>query len=363
MKSALQYWLRNPRIQIVFLLVLSVATALLVLAGNSSTADGTAGDGPPRNSNAIPADQRVQIDRWASEGWLTDFGLVDVDLAEIRDILGRDRIPAIDAPQFAAVEDDIELPDQEPVIALEINGDARAYPLRIMMWHEIVNDFVGGEAVTVTYCPLCNSALVFNRVVDGQTLDFGTSGKLRFSDLVMYDRQTHTWWQQFTGEALIGTYTGTELEMIPSRLVSWAEFREDHPNGRVLIPNDDRMRQYWQNPYAGYDTAYAPFLFDGPLPNGLQAMERVVLVKTDPPIAVTLALVEDQGLVEEDGIFLRWNPGQVSALDANRIADGRDVGGVEVFRTEEGVEIPLVHDVTFAFAVNAFEPLTSIRTE
>lgn len=362
MKSALPNWPLTPRARIVLLLTLPVA-GLIALIANASTADDTAVVEPASDGTAIPAAQQAQIDRWASEGWLTDFGLIDVDLTEIRDIIRRDSIPAIDAPLFAAVGGDIELPDQEPVIALVVNGDARAYPLRIMMWHEIVNDVVGGEPVTVTYCPLCNSALVFDRVVGGQTLDFGTSGKLRFSDLVMYDRQTHTWWQQFTGEALVGTYTGTDLEMIPSRLVSWAEFQEDHPNGQVLIPSDDQMRQYWRNPYSGYDTAFTPFLFDGPLPNGLHAMERIVLVKTDPPIAVTLALVEGQGLVEEDGIFLRWNPGQVSALDATRIAEGRDVGGVEVFRNEGGVEIPIVHDVTFAFAVNAFEPLTSIRTE
>lgn len=363
MKSASPNWQLTTRTRIALLLALPIVAVLIVLATNSSTADATADDGRSGDGTPVPAEQQAQMDWWTVEGWRTDFERIDVDLTEIRDIIRRDSIPAIDAPLFAAVGDDIDLPDQEPVIALVVNGDARAYPLRIMMWHEIVNDVVGGEPVTVTYCPLCNSALVFDRVAGGQTLDFGTSGKLRFSDLVMYDRQTHTWWQQFTGEALVGTYTGTDLEMIPSRLVSWAEFQEDHPNGQVLIPSDDRMRQYWRNPYAGYDTASSPFLFDGPLPNGLHAMERIVLVKTDPPIAVTLALVEDQGLVEEDGIFLRWNPGQVSALDATRIAEGRDVGGVEVFRNEGGVEVPIVHDVTFAFAVNAFEPLTAIRTE
>ena len=256
-----------------------------------------------------------------------------------------------------------ELPDREPVIGLVINGDARAYPLRIMMWHEIANDVVGGVPVTVTYCPLCNTAIVMGRTVDGQVLDFGTTGKLRFSDLIMYDRQTQTWWQQFSGRALAGTHVGAALEMVPSRLMSWGEFRDEHTDGQVLVPNNEGMRSYWRNPYAGYDTALAPFLFDGPLPTGMQAMERVVLVRTDPPIALTLALVEDRGEIEVDGIVIRWVPGQATALGDAVIADGRGVGGVAVFRVENGTEVPVVHDVTFAFAVNAFEPSTTIRTE
>ena len=102
--------------------------------------------------------------------------------------------------------------ETEPVIGLVVNGDARAYPLKILIWHEIVNDTVGGVPVTVTYCPLCNSAIVFERTVDGRVLDFGTTGKLRNSDLVMYDRQTESWWQQFSGTAIVGAMTGTKLD-------------------------------------------------------------------------------------------------------------------------------------------------------
>ncbi len=116
------------------------------------------------------------------------------------------------------------------------------------------------------------------------------------------------------------------------------------------------------NPYLGYDTSLAP-RFDGQLPTGMRAMERVVLIRTDPPIALTLALIEQEGVIEENGVIIRWKPGQASALDAGRIEDGRDVGGVGIVRIENGAEIPVVHDVTFAFAVSIFEPFTPIRTE
>ena len=110
--------------------------------------------------------------------------------------------------EFVPGHDD--LAPQEPVVGLTIDGDARAYPLRILTWHEIVNDVVGGTPVAVTYCPLCNSAPVFERTVDGRVLEFGTTGKLKDSNLIMYDRQTETWWQQFTGEAIVGEMTGAE---------------------------------------------------------------------------------------------------------------------------------------------------------
>ncbi len=141
----------------------------------------------------------AQVDRWTAEGWRTDFTRTSVDLAEIRNVIPRDGIPAINGPLFVPAAADVDLVDREPVIGLVVNGDARAYPLRIMMWHEIANDVVGGVPVAVTYCPLCNTAIVFERAVNGVALDFGVTGKLRFSDLVMYDRQTESWWQQFSG--------------------------------------------------------------------------------------------------------------------------------------------------------------------
>ena len=305
----------------------------------------------------------AQVDRWMDEGWRTDFSRSDVDFGEIRTIIPRDNIPAIDDPAFVPVGSEVDLVDREPVIAIEINGDARAYPLRIMMWHEIANDEVGGVPVVVTYCPLCNTAIAFERTIEGRVLDFGTSGKLRFSDLVMYDRTTHSWWQQFSGRGLVGEFTGARLPFVPARVMSWGAFRADHPDGQVLVPNDPTMRQYWRNPYVGYDSASTPFLFDGPLPTGMPAMQRVLLVRSDPVMAFTMAMIEEAGEITEDGVTVRLSDGQLSALDEVRVEESRELSGVEVFRLVEGEEIPVAHSVTFAFVVNAFEPFIEIRTE
>ena len=138
-----------------------------------------------------------------------------------------DGIPAIDRPAFVRpAEAAAWLAPNEPVLALEVKGDARAYPLQILMWHEIVNDVVGGVPVAITFCPLCNSGVVFDRVVGGTTLDFGTSGKLYKSDLVMYDRQSHSLWAQMEGRAIVGTRAGTRLALIPGNTLSFDECDE-----------------------------------------------------------------------------------------------------------------------------------------
>jgi hypothetical protein len=296
--------------------------------------------------------------RWSMEGWKTDFEKSSVDLARI--LSGgppRDGIPSIDNPVFEFVPGHDDLAPQEPVVGLTIDGDARAYPLRILTWHEIVNDVVGGTPVAVTYCPLCNSAPVFERTVDGRVLEFGTTGKLKDSNLIMYDRQTETWWQQFTGEAIVGEMTGAELTLVPARLQSWAEFSEENPNGRVLVPNNPNMRDYGRNPYRSYDTS-RPFLYDGQLPEGIEPMERVVIVPRgdEEPLIVTMQTVSEAGTWQADGLDFVWTAGRASALDTTRIAEGRDVGTVLV--TREGSDVP--YDVTFAFVAHAFHPGVTI---
>ncbi|MBO6638363.1 MAG: DUF3179 domain-containing protein [Roseitalea sp.] len=292
--------------------------------------------------------------RWSMEGWTTDFETSSVDLARI--LSGgppRDGIPSIDNPVFEFVPGHDDLEPQEPVVGLAIDGDARAYPLRILTWHEIVNDVVGGTPVAITYCPLCNSAPVFERTVDGRVLEFGTTGKLKDSNLIMYDRQTETWWQQFTGEAIVGEMTGAVLTLVPARLQSWAEFSEENPNGRVLVPNNATMRDYGRNPYRSYDTS-RPFLYDGQLPEDIEPMERVIVVPRgqEDPLIVTMRTVSDAGTWESDGLDFKWTAGRASALDTTRIAEGRDVGTVLV--TREGADVP--YDVTFAFVAHAFHP-------
>src|SRR5262249_3533470 len=188
-----------------------------------------------------------------------------------------DGIPAIDRPAFVGPGGAAAwMAPKEPVLALEIKGDARAYPLQILMWHEIVNDVVGGVPVTVTFCPLCNSGIVFQRVVDETTLDFGTSGKLYKSDLVMYDRQSHSLWAQMEGRAIVGTYAGTRLKLIPANTISFEEWRATHPGGKVLSRGTGHGRSYGVNPYQSYDQPQlGPFLFRGELDPRRPSKERV----------------------------------------------------------------------------------------
>ncbi len=164
-----------------------------------------------------------------------------------------DGIPSIDYPLFQPVSEVNWLEDDEPVLALTIDGRTKAYPIRIITWHEIVNDRLAGVPVAVTYCPLCNSGVAFERTVSGQTTTFGVSGKLYADNLVMYDRLTESLWPQLTGQASVGTLTGTRLTSIPMGAVGWGQFREEHPDARVLTRSTGHDRDYRTNPYVGYD--------------------------------------------------------------------------------------------------------------
>jgi hypothetical protein len=284
----------------------------------------------------------------------TNFSKHTVDFAEI--ISGgppKDGIPSIDDPKFVTIGEAKDLPDTEPVISITVNGDARAYPLRVLIWHEIVNDTVGGMPVSVTYCPLCNSSIVFERRMDGRELDFGTTGKLRRSDLVMYDRQTESWWQQFTGTGIVGAMTGKTLRMLPSRVESFARFRASHPGGKVLVPTHAGLRPYGRNPYAGYDSARRPFLYRGSYPDGIAPMAYVVAVGKQ---AWSLDVIRKKKSVIKDDLRLTWAAGQNSALDSGAIAEGRDIGNVVVQRRSAKGWTDAVHDLTFAFVFHAFVP-------
>ena len=308
----------------------------------------------------VPTAAQADPDAWMHEGWATDFSKSSVPFGEI--ISGgppRDGIPSIDDPRFKAASAVTDIGEREPVIQFPLHGDSRAYPLRVLIWHEIVNDTVGGAPVVVTYCPLCNSSLVFDRRVDDRVLEFGTTGKLRNSDLVMYDRQTDSWWQQFTGEAIVGQLTGKTLKLLPSRIVPFGDFQAEHPEGKVLVPNDADSRRYGSNPYVNYDTSTVPFLYRGDLPEGIAAMARVVVIRRNGnPLIVTLDRVRSGGFAK-DGYQINYRAGVASALDARQIDKGRDVGAVTV--TRDGDEI--AHDVTFAFVAHAFFPESPIIGE
>jgi len=333
----------------------------------------------------------------------TDFSQSIVDFDEIQS--GgppRDGIPALDDPRFIPAERADWLHPDEPVIVVTVNEESRAYPLQIMIWHEIVNDTIAGKPLAITFCPLCNATLVFERRFDGRVLDFGTTGRLRKSDLLMYDRQTQTWWQQFTGQGLIGQYTGRHLEEYPASIVAFEDFRSQYPEGPVLSRRTGHNRPYGDNPYRGYDRVdQSPFMFDGKTDSRLPPMERVLAVRVDErfraypfgefreptvlneefagtPIAVFAAGEALSALDKRDITASRRVP-SLNAFD--RRVDGRhlkfEMRDGEIFDVEtgsrwsplgaaiagplEGKQLePIPGGVHFAFAWLAFRPDTSL---
>ncbi len=276
----------------------------------------------------------------SSDGWATDFSSHEVPLDEfLSGGPGKGGIPAIDDPEFAEIPSIDWLEDQEPVIMLGVDDEWRAYPIQILIWHEIVNDTIAGVPVTVTFCPLCHTAIAFDRTVDGQVLDFAVSGNLRHSDLVMYDRQTESWWQQATGRGIVGEFSGTALEFLPSQLVSWAQFKELHPDGAVLTRNTGHVRDYGANPYSGYDRADSdPFLLDDKtlIDGRLNPKVRIVGVVVDDeatayPLPDVAEAVVVNDAVGDDPIVVLWSPGTASGLGDATVAGGDLVGSAVVY--------------------------------
>jgi len=282
----------------------------------------------------------------AAAEFSTDFSIHSISYSEV--LSGgpnKDGIPAVDTPVFVGVDEGNGwLRPQEPVVVVRINQEARAYPLQILTWHEIVNDEIDGVPVTVTFCPLCNTAIAFHRAFDGQVLDFGTTGRLRYSNLIMYDRQTETWWQQATGTALAGLYTGSQLAFLPAPIIAWADFAAAYPGGMVLSRETGYTRRYGSNPYAGYDDVNSfPFLFDGPLKEGLAPMARVLTIDLDGSAAAyPYEILEIERVVNDTvgstgggtHVAVFWFPGTASALDKGELAAGRDVGTANSFLRE-----------------------------
>ncbi len=315
---------------------------------------------------AIPAmaktDERIATLK--RSGWAqTDFSKRSIDLKEFRGGgPSKDGIPSIDKPVFKPAGEIKNIKLREPVVGLEINGDARAYPLQILMWHEIINDTVGGVPIIVTYCPLCNTAIVFERKINGKILDFGTTGLLQNSNLVMYDRQSQSWWRQFTGTAVVGSMLGTELKTIPTRLESFENFKNRFPTGKVLVPNNTNMRNYGQNPYTRYDSMTFPFLYTGEMPKDISPMERVVVFRKKGKMNVyALSLLAKKQQLKVADITVSWSAGQASALDTSSIARGRDIGNIIVQENRNGTMVDIPYEVTFAFVVFAFNPDVKIN--
>jgi hypothetical protein len=337
----------------------AIAVAAFV-AGCGSGGSGHGRDVRVKGGASLSASELQEL----AAGWKTDFARHTVPLREFQSGgPGKDGIPALDRPRFLRVAEVDFLGPQEPVIALTLAGGARAYPLQILVWHEIVNDVIGGVPVAVTFCPLCNTAIAFDRRVARRTLTFGTTGNLRNSDLVMYDRQTESWWQQFGGEGVVGRYAGERLRTLPARIVAWRSFRAEHPNGLVLSRRTGYSRPYGENPYAGYDDVSSPPFF--PAAHGddkrLPPKERVVyLERGNAAVAIPFSTLAEKRHLEVTlaghRFDVRWHGGVSSALDTGEIASGRDVGATVVF--ERGRRVTFSEP--FWFAVAAFRPNVQI---
>jgi len=271
--------------------------------------------------------------------WTTNFSKTSIDLSELNSGgPGKDGIPAIIHPKFISIEDASDwINEKEPVIVVEINKKTRAYPLQILIWHEIVNDKIDETSILVTFCPLCYSAIVFNRSINGMTPTFGVSGLLRNSDLVMYDLFTESFWQQFTGEAIVGDLLGTKLEVLPSQILSFKQFRNTYPNGVVLSKNTGYRRRYGINPYRGYDDIdQTPIMYKGEKDERLPPNEKVIGVKLGKigkayPYSITSQKKVINDTISGKPVVIFHVDGARSALDSWLVSDSKEVGTTGVF--------------------------------
>lgn len=301
---------------------------------------------------ASPAERSVQprTERAGDEvpaGWRTDFALLapGVRLDEfVRAAAGRDAIPALDDPAVTSVASADWIGETEPVIAVAAAGEWRAYPLQILLWHEIANDTLGGEPIAVTFCPLCYTSVVFDRRYAGSVLDFGVTGYLRRSDLVMYDRQTETWWQQATGVGLAGRHAGEHLTILASSIVAWRDFVAAHPDATVLDRATGFDRPYGRNPYPGWDRMDRnPFLGGAQLEpcegadGCLDPKERVAVLTVNGRTVVYRfrTVVEAGGLIHDEVgptlVVVWWLPQVSSVLDNELIERSDQVGSIVAF--------------------------------
>jgi hypothetical protein len=301
--------------------------ALILTNLTHSTAQSTT-DCSPRNLN--------------TRNWSTDFCNGDVDFEDF--LSGgppKDGIPSVANPDMESIAAAGEwLVDRSPVIAVEIDGEARAYPQAVLMWHEIANDEIAGVPIAVTFCPLCNSSITYDRRLDGEVLDFGVSGLLRNSDMVMFDRQTESWWQQLTGEGIVGEYADAVLEFVPSQVISFGQFSERYPDGVVMSRETGFGRNYGRNPYEGYDSgSMKPFLFRGEIDDRLWSGVAHVLAAeiNDVPKAYPFDEIRETGVIndsiDETSIVIFYQSGVATALGESVIANGRDIGTAGMYES------------------------------
>ena len=296
--------------------------------------------------STLPA--QIQNPRNVKYDWKTDTTKHTIDLSEMILVLPKGSFPVLNYPKFVGKKEGLkDFYGREPVISVEINSRAKAYPLNMLTFHEMANDTLAGVPILATYCPLCNSGVVFDRRLDFEgkhyTLEFGVSGFLRKSNMVMYDKQSESWWQQLMGEGIAGKFAGTELEIIPSMIISVDEFFKRYPDGLILSKETgykEGESRYGTNPYVHYDSIsknpYSRFFNARDVDPRLPAMERIVDIQDDGhykvyPFSVLAKkkVVNDQ--FRSKHIVLFYLSGTASNMDDHLVTNSRDVGSVTAF--------------------------------
>ncbi len=297
-------------------------------------------------AEGIPIIRDSQTPEYFGLDWSTNWGIRLIDLSELAQGAGRDAIPALSGPLYWTLEEASEVyADNVPLVQVNLHDDVRGFPLEILTWHEIVNDVIGGIPVAVTFCPLCNTAIAFESQIDDVVYQFGVSGLLRHSDLVMYDRNTESLWQQSSGRAIVGVMVGARLKYVPASVVTLGQLRAAYPDALVMSRDTGWSRSYGQNPYQGYDDPqqggpYGFFFDRDSIDERLPAAERVVSIEgpSGAAIAYAWSALEQERVVHDtfDGIDLVvfWTPGALSILDSGILANAREVGTTAVFETK-----------------------------
>ncbi|MET7029921.1 DUF3179 domain-containing protein [Sediminicola luteus] len=279
--------------------------------------------------------------------WKTDTTKRNIELSEITVAVPRQTFPTIDYPNFIGKAEGLDrFYEHEPVISVTINGESKAYPLNMLTMHEISNDSLGGIPILPTFCPLCNSSVVYDRRLGhgGQqyVLEFEVSGMLRNSDMIMADKQTQTWWQQLTGIGLVGDLKGVELDVIPSMVLSVKDYFKRYPSGKILSPKTGTAAEerYGTNPYTNYDSLgnkpWASFFDQDKLDNRLPPMERVIDLEGKNSYKIyPFSIIAKMGVIndrfDDRNIVIFHKKGTISVLDKYEISKSKAIGSATMF--------------------------------
>jgi len=272
----------------------------------------------------------------------TNTEIKSIDLLEILDGgPGKDGIPSIDNPKFVSVTESIEQGEQDENfgIKIEIGGEVKFYPYSILVWHEIVNDRINNKPILVTFCPLCGSGIVYDPIVENDRLKFGVSGKLWQSNLLMYDDKTESLWSQSIGESVVGDLTSKKLKIIDSDLISFKEFREKYPEGKVLSRETGHTRNYNNYPYGDYDSndrLYFPVSIND---NRLEAKELMYIVN-----------FEDKSVAFKRSDLLEIK--EVNLDVNNKNINAKSVGGEIIITDDNGNNLAGYHEMWFSWATH-----------